>query len=249
MREREREREGEIIQWSKLFNDKSFKYNVLSNNLKNITSYNLAKIIYPDLTRKNFYKIINFIIKNIKIKKKDTLLDFGSGNGAFLNFFKNKVKKLYSLEISKNFINFQKKYLTKTKYILTNPTNVDFFKKVGENKIDILISCSVFHYFYNNNYCLNILKEMIRITRRQIFIFDIKDENKKNKFINNLRKRQNLTKKKLYNKYKYTPQRFYNKLFFTSFLKNNYPELKFKIINLPKEATDSDFGFCLKIEK
>ena len=60
----------EIIQWSKLFNDKSFKYNVLSNNLKDITSYNLAKIIYPDLTRKNFYKIINFIIKNIKIRKK-----------------------------------------------------------------------------------------------------------------------------------------------------------------------------------
>ena len=29
-------REREIIQWSKLFNDKSFKYNVLSNNLKNI---------------------------------------------------------------------------------------------------------------------------------------------------------------------------------------------------------------------
>jgi hypothetical protein len=90
MRERGGGREGEIIQWSKLFNDKSFKYNVLSNNLKNITSYNLAKIIYPDLTRKNFYKIINFIIKNIKIKKKDTLLDFGSGNGAFLNFFKNR---------------------------------------------------------------------------------------------------------------------------------------------------------------
>ena len=86
------------IHWHKLFNDKSFKYNVLSKNLKNITSYNLAKIIYPDLTRNKFSKITNFIIRNINLNKKKKLLDFGSGNGAFLIFFQNKVKKLYSLD-------------------------------------------------------------------------------------------------------------------------------------------------------
>ena len=36
---------------------------------------------------------------------------------------------------------------------------------------------------------------------------------------------------------------------FINFLKKNYPKLKCKIISLPKEATDSKFGFCLKIEK
>lgn len=58
------------IKWSELFNDNNFKYNTESKKLKNITSYKLAKIIYPDLNQKKFKKISNFIIKNIEIKKK-----------------------------------------------------------------------------------------------------------------------------------------------------------------------------------
>ena len=237
------------IHWHKLFNDKSFKYNVLSKNLKNITSYNLAKIIYPDLTRNKFSKITNFIIRNINLIKKKKLLDFGSGNGAFLIFFQNKVKKLYSLDVSRNLINFQKKILFNTKYILTSPYNGNFFKKIKDNEVDITISNSVFQYFYSDAYCKKILNEMIRTTRDQIFIYDIKNKNKKNKFIETVRKRQKLSKKEFYNKYKNTPQRFYKKSFFILFLKKKYPELKFKFINLPKEATDSNFGFCLKITK
>ena len=90
---------------------------------------------------------------------------------------------------------------------------------------------------------------MIRTTNTQIFIYDIKNKVKKNTFISTVRKRQNLTKKQYLDKYKYTPQRFYTKSFFINFLKKNYPKLKFKIITLPKEATDYRFGFCLKIEK
>jgi len=237
------------IKWSELFNDKNFKYNTESKKLKNITAYKLAEIIYPDLNQKKFKKISNFIIKNIEIKKNNKLLDFGSGNGAFLFFFKNKVKKLYSLELSKNLIKFQKTFLQNTLYTLTNPYNINFYKKIKNNSIDTTLSCSVFHYFHTESYCKNILKEMIRTTSKQIFIYDIKNKIKKDIFISTVRKRQKLTKKEYFNKYKYTPQRFYTKSFFINFLKKNYPKLKCKIINLPKEATDSKFGFCLKIEK
>tara|TARA_B100001093_G_C26767697_1_gene988660 strand:- start:620 stop:1345 length:726 start_codon:yes stop_codon:yes gene_type:complete len=237
------------IKWSELFNDNNFKYNAESKKLKNITAYKLAKIIYPDLNQKKFKKICNFIIKNNKIKKDSKLLDFGSGNGAFLFFFKNKVKKLYSLELSKNFINFQKKFLRNTQYTLTDSNNVNFYKNIKDNYINTTLSCSVFHYFPTESYCKNILKEMIRTTNTQIFIYDIKNKVKKNTFISTVRKRQNLTKKQYLDKYKYTPQRFYTKSFFINFLKKNYPKLKFKIITLPKEATDYRFGFCLKIEK
>jgi ubiquinone/menaquinone biosynthesis C-methylase UbiE len=238
-----------IIKWSQLFNAKDFKYNTESKKLKNITAYKLAKIIYPDLNYMKFRKISNFITKNIEINKNSKHLDFGSGNGAFLLFFKNKVKKLYSLELSKNFINFQKKFLYNTQYILTNPYNVNFYKKIQDDYIDTTLSCSVFHYFYTKTYCENILKEMIRTTSKQIFIYDIKNKIKQNTFISTVRKRNKLTKKEYLDKYKFTPQRFYTKSFFINFLKKNYPKLKYKIINLPKEATDSKFGFCLKIEK
>ncbi len=237
------------IKWSELFNDKNFKYNTESKKLKKINAYKLAKIIYPNLNQKKFKKISSFIIKNIKIKRNNKLLDFGSGNGAFLLFFKNKVKKLYSLELSKNLIKYQKRFLQNTQYILTNPYNVNFYKKIKDNQIDTTLSCSVFHYFHTEDYCKNILKEMIRTTSKQIFIYDIKDNIKKSTFISTVRKRQKMTRKEYFNKYKYTPQRFYTKSFFTNFLKKEYPKLKFNIINLPKEATDHEFGFCLKIEK
>ena len=141
------------IKWSELFNDNNFKYNTESKKLKNITAYKLAKIIYPDLNQKKFKKISNFIIKNIEIKKNNKLLDFGSGNGAFLSFFKNKVKKLYSLELSKNLIKFQKRFLQNTLYTLTNPYNINFYKKIKNNYIDTTLSCSVFHYFHTESYC------------------------------------------------------------------------------------------------
>ena len=83
------------------------------------------------------------------------------------------------MEISKNFINFQKKILKKTKYFLTNPHNINFYKNIKDNEIDTTISLSVFHYFYSNSYCENILREMVRTTRNEIFLFDIKDKKKK----------------------------------------------------------------------
>ena len=58
------------IKWHILFNDKNFKYNLNSRNLNNITAYNLAEIIYPDITKHKFKKIINFLHKNITLKKK-----------------------------------------------------------------------------------------------------------------------------------------------------------------------------------
>lgn len=234
--------------WHKLFNDKNFEYNSESKNIS-LNPYNLAKIIYPGLTKKKFQKITKFIKKSLNISKNDNLLDFGSGNGAFILFFKNKVKNLYSLEISKPLINFQKKNLGKIKYIITNPYNVSFFKKIKNNEIDITISNSVFQYFYSEKYCKLILAEMIRSTKKTIFIYDIKNKNKKNKYLERVRKRQKLSLNDFKKKYKNTPQRFYTKTFFKNFLKKKYPQIKLKFFNLPKEATDYKFGYCLKIIK
>ena len=46
------------------------------------------------------------------IKKNYSILDFGSGNGAFLYYFKNKfnLKNNYSFEVSRPLLTFQKRY-------------------------------------------------------------------------------------------------------------------------------------------
>lgn len=57
------------LTWEKLFNKKNFHYSELTKNLLlkkyNISSFVLAKIIYPKLTLKKFFSIKNFLNNNI----------------------------------------------------------------------------------------------------------------------------------------------------------------------------------------
>ena len=81
--------------WPKLFNNKNFLYTKNSLNIYNsgdfITrSFKLSKIINHNLNFKKYIQLTNFIKKITFIKKEDSLLDFGSGNGAFLYFFINR---------------------------------------------------------------------------------------------------------------------------------------------------------------
>ena len=55
-----------------------------------------------------FLKIILSFLKNYKLKKF-TFIDFGSGAGRTLYFFKNKFKNLYGIEFNKNYSKFYKK--------------------------------------------------------------------------------------------------------------------------------------------
>ena len=93
--------------WHKIFNKKNFSYIDQSNFIKKekdflATSYLLTKIVHTGLDKKNYKKIINFIYEKLKIKKRSSLLDFGSGNGGLLYYFLKKYNLInnYSFEIS-----------------------------------------------------------------------------------------------------------------------------------------------------
>ena len=83
--------------WHKLFNKKKFFYNVNSKKIqflnKNFSykSFLLGSVIYPELSYKKFLNIIKFQNSKLKIQRKSSLMDFGSGNGAFLFFFCKQV--------------------------------------------------------------------------------------------------------------------------------------------------------------
>ena len=78
-------------------------------------------------------------------------------------------------------INFQKKFIYKTIFYQTHPTKYTIFKKMNNNIVDYSISKYVFQYFYINLYCFNVLDFLIRVTKKTILIYDIKDFNKKKK--------------------------------------------------------------------
>ena len=60
---------------------------------------------------------------------------------------------MYSIDISKPLLNIQKKYLKNTVFIPANPNNINFFKKIKNNEIDVTISTSVFQCFDSEQYC------------------------------------------------------------------------------------------------
>jgi len=245
------------IQWHRIFNKKKFSYIKDTNKIKykniNNFSYNLAKVIYPGLNHFKFLKITNFISKKLNIIIKKSILDFGSGNGSFLNYFVNKynLKNNISLEISGPLLNQQKKFIKKTIFFKTHHTDTKVFDKLNANLVDYSMCNSVFQYFYNENYAYKVLDFLLKITKKKILIYDIKNSKTKKIYQEKVRKRQNLSILKFKEKYKKTPIRFYEK----NTLKKILTKLQKKYVfnftfkNLPREATDYKYGYCLLIKK
>jgi len=243
------------ITWGSLFNKKDFHYTKATKDLLfkkfNISSFVLAKIIYPKLTHRKFLSIKNFVSKNILIYPLNSILDYGSGNGAFIKLFLDKkIFKIFSFEIAKDLIKLQKKIFENKKninYVLTNNRNVKFFKKIKSKSIDTIFCSSVFQYFSSNLYSRKILSEFLRVAKSTVFIYDVKNKIYKKRYLLQLRQRQKLSNKEFLKKYKYTPIRFYNKSFFTVFLKKKIPSARVYFLKLPPGATDQKFGYCVKI--
>ena len=125
------------IIWHQIFNNKNFFYFKNSKKLKKSNysyySFNLLKIIYPELTYVKFRSIIKLMENILEMQKKNSMLDFGSGNGAFLNYFiaKYNLKDNYSFEISLPLINFQKKIINITIFYQTHHSNLKVFEKIS----------------------------------------------------------------------------------------------------------------------
>lgn len=246
--------------WHKIFNKSNFFYNIDSQKFQFIPkkkfllkSYLLCSVIYPNLNFKKFKNIIKFQSSILKIENNSSILDFGSGNGGFLYYFINKFRlnNNLSLEVSRPLILFQKEFIKKTFFFITNHNKINYTKKLRKKFIDYSFCNSVFQYFIDNNYAENVIEFLIRQTRKNILIYDIKNFDTKNKYINQVRKRQKLTVNEFKKKYENTPIRFYKKKFFKNILQKLQSKYSFsyKFMNLPKDATDFKFGYCLIIYK
>lgn len=249
--------------WNTIFSSKKMSYYQKTldyiksqDSLLNIKSYNLCKIIYPGLTPKIYCAMKNFFSKLIvdnfgkKIKDSISILDFGSGNGFLLFFLLNKfnIKKMLSIELSKNLIFLQKKILHKTKFLLIDNNNTLFFNKVKDNSYDFVICCSVFQYFISYRYAIDIIENFIRIGKRKICLYDIKNFEFKHKYLKNLMDRQNISKSEFKKKYKFCPIRFYKKKFFLDKFSNIEKVKKIIFKKMPVGSLDQDFGYSVIIE-
>ena len=232
-----------MTKWNKIFG-KNCSY--IKYKIDEITAYSLYGMVYSfKFSIEDFLKILKFISKNLNITKNSSLLDYGSGNGALLNYF--SLKNNISLEINKYFLTFKKKFIKFTNFHLGN--SAKDLKKIKSNAVDYIMCNSVFQYFSSEKEVQDILEQFIRICKKTILISFILDEKKKNEYKEAVRKRQNLTRSEFKKKYKNTPIKFFSKSFFlkNQYLKKNAKSIK--IINIPKNSLDSKFVYCCLIKK
>lgn len=138
---------------------KSCKYLYLSHILNPKFSYKYY-LYNTEITLglEKFYKNnVNFIIKKLKLNKKDTVLDIGSNDGTFLKYFKKRKINVVGIEPAVNVCKKAKKKGIKTINSFFNDKLVNRLKR---NLSPSLISAN--YVFANiediNNFIDNILK-------------------------------------------------------------------------------------------
>lgn len=248
-----------IKNWTDLYNRKSYFRIIKTQSI--VVNHLKKKLIYSNVAKDLFYlmnpfknkKISNyclnnyfkFLYKHLNIKKNEEILDFGSGNGWLLSNLRSKFSenKFYSLDVSKPFINSQKKILRNCNFQIINPNNTKIY--LGDKSVCWTISNAVFHCLPNRTHAKKIIFEMLRISKKGILITNISDEKFKKNFFNRKLKTEKISKKEFKKKYQHTKHLFFEKKYF-KFL--NKKKVNFKILKMPKNSTfDSNFKFALKI--
>lgn len=213
--------------WFNLYNKKKFHYNKLSNEIfqnknSNDLIIDLQKVITP-LSKKAIKQYFSYLIILLKPIKQEKILDFGSGNGAFAFYLKQSFNtKIFSIELSKPLIDFQRKKLGLKNVYKINKNN--FRLNFPNNYFHKLVSNNVTQYFKNKKFLEKQLNEMIRVTESKIVLTGILNEKYKKKFEKKQMKNENLSVKEYKNKFKNYPKLFLKQKSFNFLSKN--PKVK-----------------------
>ena len=243
--------------WYRVFRDKNNPYlkkslNVLrkkgSKNHKNI-SYELSKVVWGS-NKFFFLEFINFITKKINFlikKRKFNIGEYGSGNGFILYYFSKKYKlsNIFSFDISKDYLSFQKKLIGFGKFISVKPENYKI--KIKDSSVDIFIISSLFQYLPSYKQAKKLINECIRVSVHRILILDIyNDLTKENYNLKKMRESE-LSQIQFKKKYNNLPYRFYKKNFF-NYINKNKKVKKFFFIKMPKTWKYRKYSFCVIID-
>ena len=210
--------------WYRIFRDKDNPYlkkslNVLhkkgSKNYKNV-SYELSKVVWGS-NKFFFLDFIDFITKKINFlikKRKFSIGEYGSGNGFILYYFSKKYKlsNIFSFEISKDYLSFQKKLIGFGKFFSVKPENYRI--KLKDSSVDVFIISSLFQYLLSNTQARSLINECIRVSTYQILILDVYDDLTKKNYKLKKMQEAGLNWIEFGKKYNNLPYRFYKKKIF-----------------------------------
>lgn len=167
------------------------------------------------ITVDNWKMFINFIEKELEIKKKDSIYEVGCGSGAFLYHFYRKGHNVGGMDYSDSLIEIAKK-------VIKGELSVNEAIKLRDNKkYDFVVANSVFHYFTNLDYALAVIIKMLNKANKGVGIFDIPNKELEKESL--LIRSKSLPKGEYEKKYKGLGHFYYDKeWFFDVAKKHNY---------------------------
>ena len=161
--------------------------------------------IFNKKAKTNTDKIIN----SLNLKPNWKVADLGAGGGYFSFQFAKKVKRIYSLDINKKFLNFIKKQAEKQK--IKNIKTIEIKNKVEiPEKVDLIFTRNVYHHLKDRVNYFKQLKPYLKKNGKIVII----DWKKGKSFIGHFTKRQTIIDElkkagyKLFNEFELPKQNF-----------------------------------------
>lgn len=218
----------QLTNWKNIFGEDYYKFFQIKDNSK---------------------KEVNFLIKYLKLKKNDNILDIGCGNGRHLfELYKKGFRKLFGIDLSKNFIKKAKETNNEIDFInknfiiwkckkkfnkaysffssfgyYTDDNNEKYIKKVSQ----ILIKNGIFLLdLFNYSYFIKNFKKKIKTKKGELLITNINEFNKRTSINRSIVIIKNIKTKKT-KKYEFRI-RYYS----VSEIKELLEKSNFKIINI-----------------
>ncbi|MFZ2975583.1 MAG: class I SAM-dependent methyltransferase [Candidatus Moraniibacteriota bacterium] len=111
-------------------------------------------------TRKHFWPGFDFILENIK--NGDKILDFGCGNGRFLEMIKDSNLEYFGVDVSQKLIDIAKEKYAKNGVSFQKISSSDSLP-FPDNFFNSVVSISVFHHF-PSGHAQKMAKEIYRVT-------------------------------------------------------------------------------------
>lgn len=126
---------------------------------------NLEKFDGYEKTQINMEDVVNRITEVMNIKESDAVLEIGCGAGALARYLKCKYVGIdYSETLVKKHIE-----ILKNSVLIGEAAELPFKDKI----FDKVIAYGVFMYFDDYEYTIRVIKEMVRVARKALFIGDL----------------------------------------------------------------------------
>lgn len=176
---------------------------------------------------------LSFCAEGLQTQGIESLYEVGCGSGANLYLFEQDGIRCGGVDYSQSMIECAKTVLTSGDLVCDEAINLE-----TETKYDAILSNSVFSYFVDEKYALEVLERMYKKANYSIGIIDIHDKEKEQDFITYRKK----TVKDYEKRYQNLPKLFYSRQFFLDFAVKHHMNIKFAYSNIPG-YWNNDFVF------